>query len=72
MPLLFGVQLSHPEGYGGLIFTSPRAAEAVELCLEEDSKTEGEAGPAVSSTGLAFTLPSPLGGTRLQIRVLQV
>lgn len=40
--LLFGAQLSHPEGYGGLIFTSPRAVEAVELCLEKDSKTEGE------------------------------
>ncbi|KAM5243406.1 uroporphyrinogen-III synthase isoform 1-T13 [Hipposideros larvatus] len=36
----FSEKLSHPEGYGGLIFTSPRAAEAVELCLEEDSKTE--------------------------------
>lgn len=43
MPLLvFGVQLSRPEGYGGLIFTSPRAVEAVELCLERDNKTEGE------------------------------
>ncbi|KAJ8794042.1 hypothetical protein J1605_003452 [Eschrichtius robustus] len=26
--------------YGGLIFTSPRAVEAVELCLEKDNKTE--------------------------------
>ncbi|KAB0392397.1 hypothetical protein E2I00_007134, partial [Balaenoptera physalus] len=34
------IRLSHPEGYGGLIFTSPRAVEAVELCLEKDSKTE--------------------------------
>ncbi|XP_049552727.1 uroporphyrinogen-III synthase isoform X10 [Orcinus orca] len=33
-------KLSHPEGYGGLIFTSPRAVEAVELCLEKDNKTE--------------------------------
>ncbi|XP_026350168.1 uroporphyrinogen-III synthase isoform X3 [Ursus arctos] len=36
----FSEKLSHPEGYGGLIFTSPRAVEAVELCLEKDSKTE--------------------------------
>ncbi|XP_033276640.2 uroporphyrinogen-III synthase isoform X7 [Orcinus orca] len=34
------IRLSHPEGYGGLIFTSPRAVEAVELCLEKDNKTE--------------------------------
>uniref|UniRef100_A0A8D1MKH5 Uroporphyrinogen-III synthase n=2 Tax=Sus scrofa TaxID=9823 RepID=A0A8D1MKH5_PIG len=41
MPLLLsGVQLSHPEGYGGLIFTSPRAVEAVKLCLEKANKTE--------------------------------
>ncbi|XP_059970146.1 uroporphyrinogen-III synthase-like [Mesoplodon densirostris] len=33
-------KLSHPEGYGGLIFTSPRAVEAVELCLEKDNNTE--------------------------------
>ncbi|XP_075865831.1 uroporphyrinogen-III synthase isoform X2 [Microcebus murinus] len=37
----FSEKLSHPEGYGGLIFTSPRAVEAVELCLEKDNKTEG-------------------------------
>lgn len=36
----FSEKLSHPEGYGGLIFTSPRAVEAVELCLEQDNKTE--------------------------------
>ncbi|XP_049502588.1 uroporphyrinogen-III synthase isoform X2 [Panthera uncia] len=36
----FSEKLSHPEGYGGLIFTSPRAVEAVELCLEKDNKTE--------------------------------
>lgn len=41
-PLLVLVQLSHPEGFGGLIFTSPRAVEAVKLCLEKDNKTEGE------------------------------
>ncbi|XP_008056176.1 uroporphyrinogen-III synthase isoform X4 [Carlito syrichta] len=34
------VRLSHPESYGGLIFTSPRAVEATELCLEKDNKTE--------------------------------
>ena len=56
MPLLlFGVQLSHPEGYGGLIFTSPRAVEAVELCLEKDSKTEGKGGSAVNALDFAFS-----------------
>ncbi|KAF0881088.1 HEM4 synthase, partial [Crocuta crocuta] len=40
----FSEKLSHPEGYGGLIFTSPRAVEAVELCLEKDNKTEGKWG----------------------------
>ncbi|MEJ1273721.1 uroporphyrinogen III synthase [Cricetulus griseus] len=34
-------KLSHPEGFGGLIFTSPRAVEAVKLSLEQDNKTEG-------------------------------
>lgn len=33
-------KLSRPEGYGGLIFTSPRAVEAVELSLEQDGKSE--------------------------------
>ncbi|XP_053779252.1 uroporphyrinogen-III synthase isoform X1 [Desmodus rotundus] len=33
-------QLSHPEGYGGLVFTSPRAVEAAELCLQRDGKAE--------------------------------
>ncbi|XP_067908854.1 uroporphyrinogen-III synthase isoform X3 [Heterodontus francisci] len=28
-------KLSHPEAYGGLIFTSPRAVDAVKLCLGE-------------------------------------
>ncbi|KAM5271859.1 uroporphyrinogen-III synthase [Ctenodactylus gundi] len=36
----FSEKLSRPEDYGGLIFTSPRAVEAVELCLKNDSKTE--------------------------------
>ncbi|XP_037015049.2 uroporphyrinogen-III synthase isoform X6 [Artibeus jamaicensis] len=31
-------KLSQPERYGGLIFTSPRAVDAVELCLQRDSK----------------------------------
>lgn len=44
-------QLSHPEGYGGLVFTSPRAVEAAELCLQRDGKAEGEG----HSTGLVFT-----------------
>ncbi|KAM6186235.1 uroporphyrinogen-III synthase [Rhynchocyon petersi] len=36
----FSEKLCHPEAYGGLIFTSPRAVEAAELCLEEESKSE--------------------------------
>lgn len=36
----FAEKLSHPEDYGGLIFTSPRAVEAAELCLEKENKTE--------------------------------
>ncbi|XP_003794158.1 uroporphyrinogen-III synthase [Otolemur garnettii] len=36
----FSEKLSHPENYGGLIFTSPRAVEAVELCLEKDNEAE--------------------------------
>ncbi|XP_063472913.1 uroporphyrinogen-III synthase isoform X6 [Symphalangus syndactylus] len=36
----FSEKLSHPEDYGGLIFTSPRAVEAAELCLEKNNKTE--------------------------------
>ncbi|XP_016065986.1 PREDICTED: uroporphyrinogen-III synthase isoform X2 [Miniopterus natalensis] len=35
----FSEKLSRPEAYGGLIFTSPRAVEAVQLCLGDD-KTE--------------------------------
>ncbi|PNJ65279.1 UROS isoform 6 [Pongo abelii] len=38
----FSEKLSHPEDYGGLIFTSPRAVEAAELCLEKNNKTEDE------------------------------
>uniref|UniRef100_A0AAX7V998 Tetrapyrrole biosynthesis uroporphyrinogen III synthase domain-containing protein n=1 Tax=Astatotilapia calliptera TaxID=8154 RepID=A0AAX7V998_ASTCA len=36
-------KLFQPEKYGGLIFTSPRAVEAVRMCLEEDERREGEA-----------------------------
>lgn len=36
----FVEKLSCPERYGGLIFTSPRALEAAELCLERGKKTE--------------------------------
>lgn len=50
------MQLSHPEGFGGLIFTSPRAVEAVKLCLEQDNKTEGEGRSALDSTRLLLTL----------------
>ncbi|KAG8517485.1 Uroporphyrinogen-III synthase [Galemys pyrenaicus] len=56
----FSGKLSRPEEYGGLIFTSPRAVEALELCLEKDSKTEG-----LAVTGLALrpcTTAGPLAG----------
>ncbi|NXI42935.1 HEM4 synthase, partial [Galbula dea] len=33
-------KLSHPDCYGGLVFTSPRALEAIKLCLKESSKSE--------------------------------
>ncbi|NXA03232.1 HEM4 synthase, partial [Sapayoa aenigma] len=33
-------KLSHPECYGGLVFTSPRAVEAIKICLKEDSNKE--------------------------------
>uniref|UniRef100_UPI00398F20FC uroporphyrinogen-III synthase n=1 Tax=Pristiophorus japonicus TaxID=55135 RepID=UPI00398F20FC len=33
-------KLSHPEAYGGLIFTSPRAVDAVKLCLGEKAVRE--------------------------------
>lgn len=36
----FAEKLSRPERYGGLIFTSPRAVEAAELCLDTGSKAE--------------------------------
>ncbi|KAJ7325305.1 hypothetical protein JRQ81_018325 [Phrynocephalus forsythii] len=36
----FFEKLSHPERYCGLIFTSPRGAEAVRLCLGDNSKEE--------------------------------
>ncbi|XP_048801368.1 uroporphyrinogen-III synthase isoform X3 [Lagopus muta] len=39
---LFEKQLSHPERYRGLVFTSPRALEAIKICLRENSKNEVE------------------------------
>ncbi|KAM4635887.1 uroporphyrinogen-III synthase isoform 1-T3 [Discoglossus pictus] len=36
----FFQKLSHPENYDGLIFTSPRAVEAVKLCLEKTNNKE--------------------------------
>uniref|UniRef100_A0A6I8RPA5 Uroporphyrinogen-III synthase n=1 Tax=Xenopus tropicalis TaxID=8364 RepID=A0A6I8RPA5_XENTR len=33
-------KLSHPESYAGLIFTSPRAVEAVKLCLQTPDHKE--------------------------------
>ena len=35
-------QLFQPEKHGGLIFTSPRAVEAVKMCLEADERREGQ------------------------------
>ncbi|NXF06883.1 HEM4 synthase, partial [Smithornis capensis] len=34
-------KLSHPECYGGLVCTSPRAVEAIKICLKENSNKEG-------------------------------
>lgn len=36
------LKLFQPEKHGGLIFTSPRAVEAVKMCLEADERREGE------------------------------
>ncbi|XP_055962674.1 uroporphyrinogen-III synthase [Sorex fumeus] len=36
----FAEKLARPDSYGGLIFTSPRAVQAAELCLEKSSQTE--------------------------------
>ncbi|XP_073541157.1 uroporphyrinogen-III synthase isoform X2 [Phyllobates terribilis] len=33
-------KLTHPENYAGLIFTSPRAVEAVKLCLENRKEVD--------------------------------
>lgn len=33
-------KLSQPDRYGGLVFTSPRAVEAAELCLQRDGKAQ--------------------------------
>ncbi|NXO03594.1 HEM4 synthase, partial [Rhinopomastus cyanomelas] len=33
-------KLSHPESYGGLVCTSPRALEAVKICLKDNTKSE--------------------------------
>ncbi|XP_074153251.1 uroporphyrinogen-III synthase isoform X3 [Sminthopsis crassicaudata] len=38
----FSEKLSHPEAYGGLIFTSGRAVEALQLSLERAGQLEGE------------------------------
>ncbi|XP_059517726.1 uroporphyrinogen-III synthase isoform X2 [Myotis daubentonii] len=70
----FWEKLSRPEGYGGLIFTSPRAVEAVELSLEQDGKSEDEKteawqewalvqGHGASQPGLAVRVMS--GGSRV-------
>ncbi|NP_001088826.1 uncharacterized protein LOC496102 [Xenopus laevis] len=39
---LFFDKLSHPESYAGLIFTSPRAVEAVKLCLQKPDNIKVE------------------------------
>ncbi|KFP83038.1 Uroporphyrinogen-III synthase, partial [Acanthisitta chloris] len=33
-------KLSHPECHGGLVFTSPRAIEAIKICLKDNTKKE--------------------------------
>lgn len=38
----FLYQLFQPEKHGGLIFTSPRAVEAVKMCLEAEERREGK------------------------------
>ena len=38
----FFFQLFQPEKHSGLIFTSPRAVEAVKMCLEAEERKEGE------------------------------
>lgn len=65
----FRAQLSQPEAYGGLIFTSPRAVEAVELSLEEGGRTEGERGPrppprAAAGLPVPRALPPAVAGCR--------
>lgn len=35
-------KLFQPEKYGGLVFTSPRAVEAVKKCLEAEERNGGE------------------------------
>jgi len=35
------LQLFQPEVHGGLIFTSPRAVEAVRMCLEAEERRDG-------------------------------
>lgn len=42
VPYVVKFQLFHPEKHGGLIFTSPRAVEAVKMCLEIEERIEGE------------------------------
>ncbi|XP_070980540.1 matrix metallopeptidase-21 [Oncorhynchus clarkii lewisi] len=34
------IKLFQPEQHGGMIFTSPRAVEAVKMCVEDDERTE--------------------------------
>ncbi|KFP42465.1 Uroporphyrinogen-III synthase, partial [Chlamydotis macqueenii] len=33
-------KLSQPDSYGGLVFSSPRALEAIKICLKDNSKNE--------------------------------
>uniref|UniRef100_A0AAX7U1T9 Tetrapyrrole biosynthesis uroporphyrinogen III synthase domain-containing protein n=1 Tax=Astatotilapia calliptera TaxID=8154 RepID=A0AAX7U1T9_ASTCA len=52
-------KLFQPEKYGGLIFTSPRAVEAVRMCLEEDERREVQnlgLNPLGEDTGTAEVL----------------
>lgn len=36
------LQLFQPDQHGGLIFTSPRAVEAVKMCVESSARKQGQ------------------------------
>lgn len=54
---VFLFQLFQPEKHGGLIFTSPRAVEAVRMCLEAEERQEGERNQEKCISGWLELLP---------------